>query len=176
MPHVRAEEYVRPGDEYTLLYVEAVQRHHKRTPYASNTLPREDVAVSLQSAVLMGGQTDAAVGLRRGRTVRPRPRFELQVYAYLLAEYERDRQPFRADRWVGIRELDVPLPFHNDVSRPPSFGSALAPTAHFLIVDKLTTGADSTTRANTAKTLEAYTRGFSNSFPWARTARPTPSA
>lgn len=46
MPHVRAQEYKVPGAEYELVYVEAVQRHHKRTPYASNTLYREDVTVS----------------------------------------------------------------------------------------------------------------------------------
>ncbi|CAK9781535.1 unnamed protein product [Cutaneotrichosporon oleaginosum] len=44
MPHVRAQEYVVPGDEYELVYVEAVQRHHKRTPYASNTLFHEDAS------------------------------------------------------------------------------------------------------------------------------------
>jgi hypothetical protein len=46
MPHVRPQEYKVPGDEYELVYVEAVQRHHKRTPYASNSLYREDVTVS----------------------------------------------------------------------------------------------------------------------------------
>ncbi len=46
MPHVRAQEYKVPGEGYELVYVEAVQRHHKRTPYASNTLYREDVTVS----------------------------------------------------------------------------------------------------------------------------------
>ncbi|BEJ16163.1 hypothetical protein CspHIS471_0507680 [Cutaneotrichosporon sp. HIS471] len=43
MPHVRTQEYKVPGDEYQLVYVEAVQRHHKRTPYASNMLRHEDV-------------------------------------------------------------------------------------------------------------------------------------
>ncbi|GMK55718.1 hypothetical protein CspeluHIS016_0207740 [Cutaneotrichosporon spelunceum] len=43
MPHVRNQEYKAPGEEYKLVYVEAVQRHHKRTPYASNTLRHEDV-------------------------------------------------------------------------------------------------------------------------------------
>ena len=32
-----------PGREYTLEYVEVIQRHHKRTPYASNTFFKESV-------------------------------------------------------------------------------------------------------------------------------------
>src|SRR5262249_30905015 len=32
MPHVRAEEYPRPERDYELVYVELVQRHHKRPP------------------------------------------------------------------------------------------------------------------------------------------------
>lgn len=41
MPHVRAQEYVTPSAEYELAYVEVIHRHHKRTPYASNTFPVE---------------------------------------------------------------------------------------------------------------------------------------
>ncbi|CAO2657274.1 Nn.00g034000.m01.CDS01 [Neocucurbitaria sp. VM-36] len=41
MPHVRKEEYPRAGKEYELVYVEVIHRHHKRTPYASNTFPKE---------------------------------------------------------------------------------------------------------------------------------------
>ncbi|EKG11543.1 hypothetical protein MPH_11036 [Macrophomina phaseolina MS6] len=41
MPHVRASEYPRASDEYQLQYVEVIHRHHKRTPYASNTFPVE---------------------------------------------------------------------------------------------------------------------------------------
>ena len=44
MPHVRPTEYVRPPANYTLQYVEVIQRHHKRTPYASNIFHREDIA------------------------------------------------------------------------------------------------------------------------------------
>ncbi|KAL1717692.1 histidine phosphatase superfamily [Schizophyllum commune] len=43
MPHVRAAEYVTPPSEYKLKYVEVIHRHHKRTPYASNTFFKEDV-------------------------------------------------------------------------------------------------------------------------------------
>ncbi|KAK0186483.1 phosphoglycerate mutase-like protein [Armillaria mellea] len=43
MPHVRDREYVTPSSKYTLEYVEVIQRHHKRTPYASNTFFKEDV-------------------------------------------------------------------------------------------------------------------------------------
>ena len=41
IPHVRATEYVVPPAKYTLRYVEVIQRHHKRTPYAANTFPYE---------------------------------------------------------------------------------------------------------------------------------------
>ncbi|KIW01349.1 uncharacterized protein PV09_07121 [Verruconis gallopava] len=41
MPHVRREEYVVPSVDYQLEYVELIHRHHKRTPYASNTFPQE---------------------------------------------------------------------------------------------------------------------------------------
>lgn len=43
MPHVRRREYPVPSSEYTLEYVEVMHRHHKRTPYASNTFFKEDV-------------------------------------------------------------------------------------------------------------------------------------
>jgi 2-phosphoxylose phosphatase len=42
MPHVRASEYVVAPSEYKLEYVEIIHRHHKRTPYADNTFPREN--------------------------------------------------------------------------------------------------------------------------------------
>ncbi|KAF2132076.1 histidine acid phosphatase-like protein [Dothidotthia symphoricarpi CBS 119687] len=41
MPHVRAGEYPRAGVGFELQYVEVIHRHHKRTPYASNTFPKE---------------------------------------------------------------------------------------------------------------------------------------
>ncbi|KAH0602193.1 uncharacterized protein H6S33_010510 [Morchella sextelata] len=43
MPHVRAREYLVPDSQYRLEYVEVIQRHHKRTPYQSNTFPVEDI-------------------------------------------------------------------------------------------------------------------------------------
>ncbi|KAJ3886161.1 histidine phosphatase [Lentinula edodes] len=43
MPHVRAREYQTPSSAYTLKYIEIIQRHHKRTPYASNTFFKEDI-------------------------------------------------------------------------------------------------------------------------------------
>ncbi|KAJ7684608.1 phosphoglycerate mutase-like protein [Mycena polygramma] len=46
MPHVRPREYKTPSEDYTLEYVEVIQRHHKRTPYASNTFFKEDVTWS----------------------------------------------------------------------------------------------------------------------------------
>jgi hypothetical protein len=42
MPHVNTKTYPRVKDSsYKLEYVEVIHRHHKRTPYASNTFPAE---------------------------------------------------------------------------------------------------------------------------------------
>lgn len=41
MPHVRVKGYERPSADFELQYVEIIQRHHKRTPYASNAFPVE---------------------------------------------------------------------------------------------------------------------------------------
>lgn len=41
MPHVRASSYPHVNSSYHLEYVHVIQRHHKRTPYASNTFPHE---------------------------------------------------------------------------------------------------------------------------------------
>ncbi|KAF2856953.1 histidine acid phosphatase-like protein [Plenodomus tracheiphilus IPT5] len=41
MPHVRKQEYKKVSDDFELIYVEVIHRHHKRTPYASNTFPKE---------------------------------------------------------------------------------------------------------------------------------------
>ncbi|ORY76585.1 hypothetical protein BCR35DRAFT_314486, partial [Leucosporidium creatinivorum] len=41
--YVRKTEYVTPSSEYQLEYVEVIHRHHKRTPYASNTFFKEDI-------------------------------------------------------------------------------------------------------------------------------------
>ncbi|KAK7418428.1 hypothetical protein QQX98_003920 [Neonectria punicea] len=41
MPHVRKTEYPKASRDYDLEYVEVIQRHHKRTPYASNAFPVE---------------------------------------------------------------------------------------------------------------------------------------
>ncbi|KAF8191394.1 histidine phosphatase [Mycena galopus ATCC 62051] len=46
MPHVRTSEYKTPSKEYILEYVEVIQRHHKRTPYSSNTFFKEDITWS----------------------------------------------------------------------------------------------------------------------------------
>ncbi|THV71438.1 hypothetical protein D6C98_04166 [Aureobasidium pullulans] len=44
MPHVRASEYPKVNSSYKLEYVHIIHRHHKRTPYAANTFPREPYA------------------------------------------------------------------------------------------------------------------------------------
>lgn len=53
MPHVRAEEYQTPQEGYDLVYVEVIQRHHKRTPYASNTFFKEDTDVRSSPSLLL---------------------------------------------------------------------------------------------------------------------------
>ncbi|CAD0087095.1 unnamed protein product [Aureobasidium mustum] len=44
MPHVRRTEYPKVNSSYKLEYVHVIHRHHKRTPYAANTFPRESYA------------------------------------------------------------------------------------------------------------------------------------
>ncbi|KAF2722544.1 phosphoglycerate mutase-like protein [Polychaeton citri CBS 116435] len=41
MPHLAPHNYPHPPKGYKLEYVEVLHRHHKRTPYASNTFPEE---------------------------------------------------------------------------------------------------------------------------------------
>ncbi|KAK6339502.1 hypothetical protein TWF718_008910 [Orbilia javanica] len=41
MPHVHRQTYVIPPATFELVYVEVIQRHHKRTPYQDNTFPVE---------------------------------------------------------------------------------------------------------------------------------------
>ncbi|KAF8960693.1 histidine phosphatase [Flammula alnicola] len=63
MPHVRQREYKTPPKNYTLKYVEVIQRHHKRTPYASNTFFKEDVAWSCDgSGATFGGTAPQGPG------------------------------------------------------------------------------------------------------------------
>ncbi|TPX07801.1 uncharacterized protein E0L32_010488 [Thyridium curvatum] len=77
MPHVRRREYVVPGEEYELRYVELIHRHHKRTPYASNAFPVEPYPWDCddqglfyyarpQSPTAHGGDADAAGTYWRG--------------------------------------------------------------------------------------------------------------
>ncbi|KAJ7597581.1 histidine phosphatase [Mycena floridula] len=44
MPHVTSKFTKVPSADYTLEYVEIIQRHHKRSPYASNTFFKESVS------------------------------------------------------------------------------------------------------------------------------------
>ncbi|KAF8154514.1 histidine phosphatase [Crassisporium funariophilum] len=60
MPHVRNREYKVPSKDYTLEYVEVIQRHHKRTPYASNTFFKEDVDWTCSGAGPVFGSTSAS--------------------------------------------------------------------------------------------------------------------
>ena len=51
MPHVRPREYIVPPSYYDLKYVEVIHRHHKRTPYASNTFFKEDTPWTCSGAL-----------------------------------------------------------------------------------------------------------------------------
>jgi acid phosphatase len=63
MPHTNVKTYVRPSAEYKLEYVEVIHRHHKRTPYASNTFPKEQYAWSCSDEGLFyGGQPLSPTG------------------------------------------------------------------------------------------------------------------
>jgi acid phosphatase len=56
MPHVGSAgyaSYLLPPANLDILYVEIVQRHHKRTPYASNTFPHEDIPWSCDDVKLV---------------------------------------------------------------------------------------------------------------------------
>lgn len=56
MPHVGSAgfaSYPLPPLNLDLLYVEIVQRHHKRTPYASNTFLHEDIPWSCDDVKLV---------------------------------------------------------------------------------------------------------------------------
>ncbi|KAK6352682.1 hypothetical protein TWF730_009495 [Orbilia blumenaviensis] len=44
MPHVHPKTYTTPSKIFELVYVEVIQRHHKRTPYQDNTFPKERYA------------------------------------------------------------------------------------------------------------------------------------
>ncbi|KAK4049967.1 hypothetical protein OIV83_003791 [Microbotryomycetes sp. JL201] len=55
MPHVRVKEYKQPKGAFTLQYVEVIHRHHKRTPYGSNTFPREDITWDCSDALTTHG-------------------------------------------------------------------------------------------------------------------------
>ncbi|KAF5389959.1 hypothetical protein D9757_003560 [Collybiopsis confluens] len=43
MPHVRKREYRTPSSDFRLKYIEVIHRHHKRTPYNTNTFFKEDI-------------------------------------------------------------------------------------------------------------------------------------
>ncbi|KAI1187910.1 histidine acid phosphatase [Nemania serpens] len=73
MPHVRRTEYIRAAPGYDLRYVEVIQRHHKRTPYASNAFPVEpyqwdcdDQGLFYYGAPLGGDDRRPAAGFWKG--------------------------------------------------------------------------------------------------------------
>ncbi|ODV84096.1 hypothetical protein CANARDRAFT_201928 [[Candida] arabinofermentans NRRL YB-2248] len=52
MPHIRKDNYPTVDtDKYKLEFVEIVHRHHKRTPYASNCYPKENLVLYCDDSV-----------------------------------------------------------------------------------------------------------------------------
>ncbi|OIW25799.1 histidine acid phosphatase [Coniochaeta ligniaria NRRL 30616] len=62
MPHVREDIYPVAPPDYDLAYVELIHRHHKRTPYASNSFPVESYPWTCtdQGLFFFGRSFDAA--------------------------------------------------------------------------------------------------------------------
>ncbi|KAK4051512.1 hypothetical protein OIO90_004726 [Microbotryomycetes sp. JL221] len=60
MPHVRAKEYQVPKG-FKLKYVEVIHRHHKRTPYGSNTFPKEAISWDCSDALTNHGSSATSV-------------------------------------------------------------------------------------------------------------------
>ncbi|GME70592.1 unnamed protein product [Ambrosiozyma monospora] len=56
-PHVRSDIYPTVDSKYKLQYVEVVHRHHKRSPYSSNTFPEEQLGVYCTNDTVNGGST-----------------------------------------------------------------------------------------------------------------------
>ncbi|KAF7188780.1 putative acid phosphatase [Pseudocercospora fuligena] len=55
MPHTNADTYPKVEEGYKLEYVEVIHRHHKRTPYAANTFPRESYSWECSDEALFYG-------------------------------------------------------------------------------------------------------------------------
>ncbi|KAI0515122.1 histidine acid phosphatase [Xylaria bambusicola] len=94
MPHVRRAEYKRAAKEYELRYVEVIQRHHKRTPYASNAFPVEsyhwdcdDQGLYYYGAPFPSNNTDVK------NTKRPAPGF--------WKGFTSPVNPFIPSGWIG---------------------------------------------------------------------------
>lgn len=71
MPRVHAGTYAEPdAGRYELRYVEVIHRHHKRTPYQSNTFPAEDTGwdcTGAEQRTYAGAGIDGGQGARVGR-------------------------------------------------------------------------------------------------------------
>lgn len=55
MPHTNPLTYPKASSDFELEYVEVIHRHHKRTPYASNTFPEETYPWNCDEAALTFG-------------------------------------------------------------------------------------------------------------------------
>ncbi|KAL4730835.1 hypothetical protein ACLX1H_002877 [Fusarium chlamydosporum] len=88
MPHARKREYKRPSKEYELQYVEVIQRHHKRTPYASNAFPVEPYQWNCDNQGLY----------YFGRQFTDKPKSNAQGY---WKGFISDINPFIPSGWIG---------------------------------------------------------------------------
>ncbi|KAK6717113.1 hypothetical protein SNK05_000313 [Fusarium graminearum] len=88
MPHARKREYKKPEKEYELQYVEVIQRHHKRTPYAANAFPVESYQWNCDNQGLY----------YFGRQFTDEPKPNAQGY---WKGFISDTNPFIPSGWIG---------------------------------------------------------------------------
>ena len=88
MPHVNPTTYIRPSKEYKLEYVEIIHRHHKRTPYADNTFPREGYSWECSDEGLFYG----------GKPLNPAGNYSAATY---WSVYTSENNPFAPQGFNG---------------------------------------------------------------------------
>jgi 2-phosphoxylose phosphatase len=88
MPHVHPSTYTKVNDTYKLEYVEVIHRHHKRTPYASNTFPVENYPWYCDDSALFYG----------GKPINPYGNTTTDTY---WKEYMSPSNPFHPTGFLG---------------------------------------------------------------------------
>lgn len=95
-----------PSKDFTLQYVEVIQRHHKRTPYGSNTFFKEDVTWScVGQGALYGLKTSNGPG-SDATDIQVNLREHVPVLAELknisVASIEQPAQPLDDHCWARV--------------------------------------------------------------------------